>query len=53
MLWGTITNRIPALRDYCEKIIGQHYALNQNCIEIPELNQDIEPEHEHGHEMKF
>ena len=41
-LWGTITVSIPALSDYCSKIITQHEILQQDCIEEIELDEEIE-----------
>ena len=42
VLWGTVSDDIPALENYCNTIIGQYHAMQQEAGEEPDPEMDVE-----------
>ncbi len=52
-LWGTITDNIPTLREYCKKIVHQYEIASQNCNEEIDYGPDEEPDEEQGQSFRL
>ncbi len=39
-IWNTINYNIPELKDFCENILAQNKALNQEALRDRDLSED-------------
>ena len=52
VLWDTVTDDIPALRDYCGGIVRQNEVLEQEAIEAPDEDMEQDEEQEQGMKLE-